>query len=156
MVAGNFLCSVAVAGIFWFTDLRGRLGHARTANHHGRCPPDRISRPHMGRECLGSASAVRFRRLLKALLLIYLSMRMCLDRVCLFTSARWRCPKADLELSPHITWHRHIVCIRTCQRAPYLIGDGIFSHERFPLQILEKSIVVGVENLVDKNSDSVH
>jgi hypothetical protein len=61
MVAGNFLCSVAMA-LFCFTDLRARLGHARTANHHGRCLPGRISRPHMGRECVGPASAIRLHR----------------------------------------------------------------------------------------------
>jgi hypothetical protein len=61
MVAGNFLCSATVA-LFWFTDLRARLRHAWTANHHGRCPPDRISRPHMGRKCVGPASAVRLGR----------------------------------------------------------------------------------------------
>jgi hypothetical protein len=61
MVADNFLCSAAVA-FFWFTDLRARLGHARIANHRGRCPPDRISRPHMGWECVGPASAVHLRQ----------------------------------------------------------------------------------------------
>jgi hypothetical protein len=62
MVAGNFLCSAAVAGVFWFTDLRARHGYARTANHRGRCPPNRISRPHMDREFVGLASPVRLGR----------------------------------------------------------------------------------------------
>jgi hypothetical protein len=61
MVADNFLCSIAVA-LFWFTDLRAWLGHARTANRRGHCPPDRISRPHMGQECIGPASTVRLCR----------------------------------------------------------------------------------------------
>jgi hypothetical protein len=60
MVADNFLCITAVA-LFWFTDLRARLGHAQTANHRARYPPDRISRPHMGRECVGPAFTVRLR-----------------------------------------------------------------------------------------------
>jgi hypothetical protein len=59
------LCSAAVAGFFWFTGVRARRGHARTANHRGRCSPDRISRPHMGRECVGPASVVRFGRPIK-------------------------------------------------------------------------------------------
>jgi hypothetical protein len=61
MVADNFLCSAAVA-LFWFTDLRARLGHARTANHHGPYPPDCISHPYMGRECVGPASMIRLCR----------------------------------------------------------------------------------------------
>jgi hypothetical protein len=60
MVADNFLCSAAMA-LFWFTDLRDRFRHARTANHRGRCLPDRISRPIMGQECVGLASAVHLR-----------------------------------------------------------------------------------------------
>jgi hypothetical protein len=61
MVVDNFLCSAAVA-LFWFTDLRAKLRHARTANHHGRYPPDRISCPRMGRECVGPVSAVHLYR----------------------------------------------------------------------------------------------
>jgi hypothetical protein len=49
MVTSNFLSAAAVARIFWFTVMRARHG----ANHHGHYPPDRISRPHMGRECVG-------------------------------------------------------------------------------------------------------
>jgi hypothetical protein len=65
MVAGNFLCSADVAGIFWFTDLWARHGHARIANHRGRCPLDCILRPDMGRECIGPVSMVRLRRPVK-------------------------------------------------------------------------------------------
>jgi hypothetical protein len=64
MVAGNVLCSAVVA-LFWFTDLRAKLGYARTANHHGRCPPDRISRPYIDRECVDPTSIVRLRRPIK-------------------------------------------------------------------------------------------
>jgi hypothetical protein len=42
--------------------MRARHGYARIANHRGRCPPDRISRPHMGRECVDPPSAVRLGR----------------------------------------------------------------------------------------------
>jgi hypothetical protein len=87
MVVGNFLCSAAVAGIFWFTDLRARLGHARTANHRGRCLPDRISRPHIDRECVDPTSAVRLLGPLKILLSIYLSTWTCSNHVCWFGSA---------------------------------------------------------------------
>jgi hypothetical protein len=62
MVTGNFLCSAAVAQIFWFTDMRARLRHARTANHPGRCPSDRISRPYIGWKCVGPSSAIRLDR----------------------------------------------------------------------------------------------
>jgi hypothetical protein len=61
MVAGNFLCSAAVA-LFWFTDLRARLRHARTSNHRGCYLPDHISRPHMVQECVCPAFAVRLRQ----------------------------------------------------------------------------------------------
>jgi hypothetical protein len=43
MVAVNFLCSAAIA-LFWFIDMRASHGRARTANHHGRYPPEHISR----------------------------------------------------------------------------------------------------------------
>jgi hypothetical protein len=57
MVADNFLYSVVVA-LFCSLYMRARRGYARTANHHGRCPPDHISRPHSGRECVGPSRAV--------------------------------------------------------------------------------------------------
>jgi hypothetical protein len=62
-----------MAQIFWFTNVRARLGHARIANHHGCCPPD-CTQPH------GSTFTH------------FLSTRICSNRVCLFGSTCWRYP----------------------------------------------------------------
>jgi hypothetical protein len=48
-----------------------RSGHARTTNHRGRCSPDRISRPHMGRECVGPPLQFVWNNLLETLLPIF-------------------------------------------------------------------------------------
>jgi hypothetical protein len=73
MVDINFLCSIAVA-LFWFTSMRATRGHARTVNHRGRCPPDRISGPHMGRECVGPPQAICLDRSV-GIIFTYISIR---------------------------------------------------------------------------------
>jgi hypothetical protein len=53
------LYSTVVASFFFVTGQRAQHGQARRGNHTGRCPPDRISCPHMCRECVGPSHAVR-------------------------------------------------------------------------------------------------
>jgi hypothetical protein len=57
MVADKFFVAPSWP-FFCFTDMRVSREHARTANHYGRCPPEHISRPHMGRECVGPPQLV--------------------------------------------------------------------------------------------------
>jgi hypothetical protein len=53
-----FLYSAVAASFFYFTNKQTQCEHTRTASHRGYCPPDRISRPHMGWECVGLSLAV--------------------------------------------------------------------------------------------------
>jgi hypothetical protein len=96
MVADNFLCSAAVA-LFWFTNLRARLGHAWTTIHRGRYPPDRISRPYMSRKCVGPASTVYLHRSVENTF-THLFIRTCSDSGWSFGSTDWKCPQVYLGI----------------------------------------------------------
>jgi hypothetical protein len=89
MVTGKFLCSATVVRIFWFTDMWARHRHARTANHRGRCPPDRISRPHMGWEYVGPPLAVRLDRSVENTYTHFLSMWIHLEAFIHLDRPRW-------------------------------------------------------------------